>query len=226
MTRDRVETDRVQTDRAEADRAEADRAPVTESRVSATQADYYDRRRLRERFGGIDTPAALGGLFAAIGMLVFLAAIIAVTTLPFQLNAIDPDGNPVALEAAGLAVATVIILVAFFVGGWAAARIARFDGVINGIGVALWMLLLIAVSAAAGLFIEAEFGFLQRAGLPDWFSQLRGDVTSLAVAGSILGVAAVFLGSLLGGARGEAYNRRVETAMSDGRGTYVEREVR
>lgn len=196
----------------------------TDTRVF--EAGYpYETRTLGQRFGGVDTKAALGGLFAAIGVLVVLASLIAVTTLPYHLNAIDAEGNIVGLEVAGIALATVAVLLAFSVGGWAAARIARFDGVINGIGVALWMLLLVALSAAAGLLIEAEYGFLQRAGLPDWFSQLRGDVTMLAVVGAVLGVGAIFLGSVVGGAVGEAHNRRIGEFARQRQSTFVEREV-
>jgi hypothetical protein len=171
---------------------------------------------VRERFGGIDTPAALGGLFAAIGVLVLLATALAVTAIPFQINLFGTEGEVTEIGIAGVAVATFVVLTAFLVGGWAAARIARFNGVINGMGVALWMLLLVAVSAAVGIFLDARYNIFQRAGLPDWFSQIRGDdVTNLALLAAIVGVGAVIIGSVIGGAAGESYNRRVNTAIVD-----------
>jgi hypothetical protein len=173
-----------------------------------------DRRSVRDAFGGIDTPAALGGMFAAIGVLGTAAALLALTAIPFQLNAFDIEGNLTELEMAGVAVATLTVLLSFFVGGWVAARVARFDGVMNAIGVALWMLLLVAVSAVAGLYLDERYNLLQRTGLPDWFSQLRGDeMTALGVTAAILGVLAIIAGCLLGGAAGESYNQRVNRAL-------------
>ncbi len=192
-----------------------------ESRVRPAGPDYTS---VRERFGGIDTGAALGGMLAGLGMLVLLAALAAVAAIPLQINAFDIEGGVQELGMGGIAVATVVILVSFFVGGWAAARIARFDGVINGVGVALWMLLLVALSAAAGVFFDARYNLLQRAGLPDWFSQIRGeDVTTLAVVAAILAISALFVGCIIGGSVGEAYNRRVDSAMADTRTVPTER---
>ena len=197
---------------------------TTEQRLESTRSADRHYMGVRERFGGIDTPAALGGLMAAIGSLMLLLAILALTTLPLQINAIDIEGEIQELSGLGVAVAAVVILVSFFIGGWVAARIARFDGVINGVGVGLWMLLLVALSAAAGVFLDARYNLLQRAGLPDWFSQIRGDeVTTLAVVAAIVGVTAVFVGAILGGASGEGYNRRVDAALTDGTPVYTER---
>jgi amino acid transporter len=178
-----------------------------------------------ERFGGVDTPAALGGLFAALGMLAFLGALIAATSIPFQLNALDNEGNLQELAWGGIIVAALVVFAAFFFGGWVAGRMARFNGVMNGVGVGLWMLLLMAVSAAAGAFIEERYNILQPASLPDWFTQFRvEDLTTVAIVGGILGLLAIFLGAALGGSVGESYTREVDDALTD-RATVVETEV-
>lgn len=173
---------------------------------------------VRERFGGIDTPAAIGGLMAMLGALAFLAALIAAGagTLEYRLNAIDIDGNLQELELAGIVIAGFVVLASGFVGGWVAARMARFDGVINGIGAALWLLFLVAVFAALGAFVGVEYNAFQRAGLPDWFSQISGDeVTTMAVLGGVIGIATLFVGAGLGGMVGEGYNRKVNTALAE-----------
>lgn len=178
----------------------------------------HNTESIKERFGGIDTPAALSGMLAALGVIVFVGALIAAGAggLDYQLNAIDLEGNFEEVAIGGAIAAVLIVFVAFFVGGWAAGRIARFNGVMNGIGAALWMLLLIAVSGALGVFFGAEYNAFQQAGLPDWFSQFRGDdvTTAAVIAGAVL-IVAMFAGAAIGGAVGDAYNRRVDAALTD-----------
>ncbi|HSJ28812.1 MAG TPA: hypothetical protein VLB67_11420 [Acidimicrobiia bacterium] len=188
---------------------------MTTSYVRGTETDL---RTVKDRFGGIDTPAALGGLLALIGTLAFLGALIGAGAgeLSYQLNAIDIDGNLQEIEVLGLVIAGLVVLAASFVGGWVAARMARFDGVMNGIGVAIWLLLLVAVFAALGAFVGAEFNAFQRVGLPDWFSQFSADdVTAGVIVGGVVGIAALFIGAALGGFVGDAYNRRVDAAITD-----------
>lgn len=177
-----------------------------------------DTRSVRERFGGIDTPAALMGMFAALGVLVFLGALIAAGAggIDYQLNAIDVDGNLQEVEVLGAAMAFVIVLISFLLGGWAAGRMARYDGLMNGIGVALWTILVVAIFAALGAFLGAEYNALQQAGLPDWFSQLSGDdVTAGAILAAVLMTVAVFAGAMVGGHLGAGYHRKVDAALAD-----------
>jgi hypothetical protein len=165
-------------------------------------------------------------LFAALGMLAFLGALIAATSIPFQLNAFDVEGNLRELGWAGLAIGVLVVFASFFFGGWVAGRIARFNGVMNGAGVGLWMVLLMAVSATAGVFIQERYNILQSAALPDWFSQISGDdVTNLAIAGGILGLLAILVGTMLGGAMGAKYNQKVDAALTD-RSTLIDERVR
>lgn len=190
---------------------------MTRSQVRGAETDI---RSVRDRFGGIDTPAALGGMFALLGVLVFLSALIAAGagTIDLRLNAIDLEGNLQDMEIAGIVIAALVVFLASFVGGWVAGRMAHFDGVMNGAGAALWLLLLVAVFAALGVFLGEEYNAFQRAGLPDWFGQLAVDeLTTEIVIASIAGIVALFAGALLGGAIGEAYNRKVNAALTDER---------
>jgi hypothetical protein len=185
--------------------------------MTAGSENRAERRTVRERFGGVDTPAAIGGMTAMLGTLVFLASLIAAGagTLDYRLNAIDIDGNLQELEFVTVIIAGLVVLASGFVGGWVAARMARFDGVINGVAAAVWLVALVAVFAALGAFFGAEYNAFQRAGLPDWFSQITADdVTAMAVIGGLVGIATLFLGAALGGNVGEGYNRRVNRAIA------------
>lgn len=174
------------------------------------------REDFRTRMGGIDTPSALMGMFAALGVLVFLGALLGAGagSIPFQLNALDLEGNAVELAAMGILVAALVVFVSFLLGGWAAGRMARFDGGINGVASALWALLLIAIFAGLGAWVGAEYNAFQRVGLPDWFSQFRGDdVTTLGVVAAIAGIGAMFIGGYVGGEWGERFHGRVDSAL-------------
>ncbi|MGA7271146.1 MAG: hypothetical protein WB239_08750 [Acidimicrobiia bacterium] len=173
---------------------------------------------VRERFGGVDTPSAILGMLTALGVLVFLGALITAGAgnMPYQLNAYDIQGNLQALTIGGVAVAIVVVFVSFFVGGWSAGRMARYDGGINGIGVALWALLLVAIFAALGAWAGSEYNAFQQVGLPDWFSQIRGDdITLIAVISAAVAVVVMFVGAYLGGRMGELYHRKADAALAD-----------
>lgn len=188
---------------------------MTTRKIRGTETDL---RTAKDRFGGIDTPASLGGMFAMIGTLVFLGALIAAGAggLRYQLNAMDIEGNLQEIEIIGIVFASVVVLVASFIGGWVAARIARFDGVANGLGMAIWLLALVAVFAALGAFVGQQYNAFQRVGLPDWFTQVSTEeVTVNAIIGAIVGVVTLFLGAVLGGVVGDGYNRKVDAAMND-----------
>jgi hypothetical protein len=184
---------------------------------SDTRHNTTMRVPARERFGGVDTPSAIMGMFAALGVLVFLGALFGAgaASIPFQVNAIDVEGNAVELALGGVLIASVVVFVSFLLGGWAAGRMARYDGGINGLASSMWALLLIAVFAALGAWVGAEYNAFQRVGLPDWFSQLRGDdVTTLGVLGAVLAVVAMLLGSYLGGRWGAHYRAGADAAMA------------
>lgn len=177
---------------------------------------------VRERFGGVDTPAALMGMFTGLGVLVFLGALIAAGggAIEYQVNAIDIEGSVQELSVVGVVVAVIVVLASFFVGGIATGRMARYDGGVNGLAAATWALLLIAIFAALGAFVGEQYNAFQQAGLPDWFSQLRlssDAATTLGIVAAGASVVAMYVGAYLGGKLGETYHRRVDAALADRR---------
>ncbi len=172
---------------------------------------------VRDRFGGIDTPAALAGTMTALGVLVFLTALIAAgaATFTLQMDLLDVDGVYADFDAAGFVTAAVVVFASFVVGGWAAGRMARYDGGINGIATAIWMLVLVVGFAAAGAFIGEEYNAFAAADLPDWMSQVSSDdATAMGIAAAVIAVAVMFLGGWVGGRLGETWHRRVDAAVA------------
>lgn len=182
-------------------------------RIRGTEVDM---RGVRERFGGADVLAGILGMFAALGTLVFLGALLAAggAGLGYQLNQIDFDGNLQDVEIVGAIIAIVVVLASFFVGGWTAGRVARYDGGINGMGVALWFILLVAIFGALGAWVGQEYNAFAGVDLPNWFGQLGADeVTLKSIAGALAGIVAALLGGYLGGVVGDDYHQKADAAL-------------
>lgn len=182
-----------------------------------TESDQY-LSGVRERFGKADIVASILGMLTALGMLVFLGALIAAIAagIELQTNLINETGSLDEFELGGAIAAAGVVFVSFLVGGIAAGRISRYDGGMNGIGTALWFLLLLAVFAALGAWVGQEYNVFAGADLPNWVAQIDVDeVTTVAIVMSIVFVVVMFVGGYLGGRIGESYHRKVDAAILD-----------
>jgi uncharacterized membrane protein len=171
---------------------------------------------VRERYGKADLVASILGMFAAVGTLVFLGALFAAgtATIELQTNLLNQDGTLDEVETVGAIAAMVVLFVSFLVGGIAAGRMSRYDGGMNGMGTALWFLLLVTIFAALGAWVGEEYNAFALADLPNWVSQVDVEnVTTTAIVMSIVSVVVILLGGYLGGRIGDSYNRKVDEAL-------------
>lgn len=177
-----------------------------------------DVSEVYERFGKADLVASLVGMFAGLGVLVFLGALLAAgaDSIDFQLNLINEEGGLDEASILGLVVAAVVVFISFLVGGYAAGRMARYSGGLNWLGAGLWLILLVAVFAALGAWVGAEYNAFSQLDLPNWFSQIDTDeLTTMAVVATVVMVAATLAGGYIGGRIGETYHTRVDAALID-----------
>lgn len=177
-------------------------------RVDRTRRDV-GVAEARRQFGGLDVLATIGGLLAALGTLALLGGLAgAIGTVGYQLGEAGEDE----LSLGGLIAGIVVLLVAFFVGGWVAGRIARYDGGRNGLVTALWFVLLAAGLAALGAWLGDRYDVFADLELPQWFS---GDRTGVAaVASAVLGAVAALAAGWFGGKVGERYHRRADAMVA------------
>jgi uncharacterized membrane protein len=127
---------------------------------------------------------------------------------------INEEGTLDEASVVGLIVAAAVVFFSFMVGGFAAGRIARYNGGLNGMGAGLWMILLVAVFAGLGAWIGTEYNAFNRVDLPNWFAQIDVDeLTATVIVASAVLVAATLLGGYLGGRLGEIYHTRVDAAL-------------
>jgi uncharacterized membrane protein len=177
-----------------------------------------DISAVRDRYGKSDLLASVVGMFAGLGTLIFLGALIAAGAggIDFQLNLITEDGSLDEASVLGLVVAALVVFVSFIVGGYAAGRMAVDNGGLNGLGAGLWLILLVAVFAALGAWVGSEYNAFNRLDLPNWFSQIDvDDLTGEAIAASAALVAVTLAGGYIGGRLGEVHRARVDAALVD-----------
>lgn len=164
--------------------------------------------RQRRVFGGVKLGAAFFGWVTAIGMTVLLT--LGVLALMFGISVLmntDPDAatddaaaNTAAVSILAAILLTVIVYGAFLCGGYVAARMARFDGLFQGVAVLAW-----TVTVPLGLLVLALVVDL---GFRDVAQSLVPDLATAVLLLGALGVAA--LGAVSGGLLGERYHRRVD----------------
>lgn len=172
--------------------------------------------REKEEFGGMKFGAGFFGWLAATGMAVLLTALVAAvgTGLGYAGNIpANPGGADTrSMGLAGGVILLVIILVSYFCGGYVAGRMARFDGVKQGIAVWLWAII-VAVVVAVIAFIAGS-----QSNLPanlNGFPAIGVNQNTLTTAGIITAVAMAvisLIGAILGGLAGMRFHRKVDRA--------------
>ena len=196
--------------------------PVTASttrtdRVVVEDRDPYDGiREAKERYGGLDLPAVLSGMLVGLAMLLILAGLAsaAVGEIAFQTGV---DGNETELSVGALITAGVVLFVSFLIGGWAAGRMARYNGATNGFMVALTFVIFLGILAALGAIAGDAYNLFDnlrvaKADLPNWFS--ADTVTTGAIVSAIAFVVVTFLGATLGGLWGGRFHRRADEMIA------------
>lgn len=182
--------------------------PTTELPSEPETTDpYAGIAAARERFGGIDIPATLVGMLTALSATLILAGLVgaAVGAVGYQ-TGLEEDAQD--LSTWSVVGGVAVLFVAYLVGGWAAGRIARYDGARNGFATGIWTLLFAAILAGLGAWIGSDYDVFRNVELPQWFEE--DALTWPAIASGVGAIAAMFVGGAIGGKWGEWYHRRAD----------------
>jgi hypothetical protein len=180
-------------------------------------------RAARERYGGVDLPATLVGMLTALAVLVLLGGLIgaAIGLIGYQTGLEDSADD---LSVAGLIGGLVTLFIAFLIGGWAAGRMARYDGARNGLMTAVWAVVLAAILSTLGAILGDEYDIFRNVDLPQFFS--RAALTIGAIVSALVAIAVMLIAGLLGGKWGERYHRRADaTILATREGGFAPTEV-
>jgi hypothetical protein len=161
----------------------------------------------RRRFGGYDLPAAIAGMLAGLGTGVLLAGLAAAIG---DVGSQRDTGDTV-VSTSALATGLAVLLVSFLVGGWVAGRMARYDGVLNGMLSALLFVAVAAGLGALGHWLDAKYDFLGSVNLPSWFD---GPSDWTRATWAAIGIVVVVVAAGIGGALGTSYHRRADRVIA------------
>jgi hypothetical protein len=173
----------------------------------------YPVETARERYGGFTFAAAFFGWLVAVALTVLLAGVVgAVATAAgasLSVTQSQAEREAGTLGLAGAAALLLILLVAYFSGGYVAGRMSRFDGGRQGVGVWLLGLLVTILVAVLGAVFGAQYDVLDRVDLPS----LPVPLSTLTVGGAVALVAIVvgtLLAAVLGGKAGQRFHAKID----------------
>lgn len=190
-----------------------------EARSSVSQgAMAAARTRQREEFGGFHLGAVLLGWLVAGGVAVLLTAILSAAGGAVGLTEVSESqakSNAETVSLVGGIVLLVVLALAYYLGGYNAGRLSRFDGARQGLGVWIVGLLITVLLGAAGAIFGSKYNVLAKLDLP----RIPIDEGTLATGGLIALVAIVvltLLAAVAGGKAGERYHKKVDRAAYGG----------
>jgi hypothetical protein len=208
---------------------DADRGDNVDRPATHTQSDHVvvddttalDRRevvsRQKDAFGGMKLGSCFFGWLTASGTAVLLAALVTGVGAALGLTSDVDVTNPTPAQAESISfvggiVLLALIFVAYLAGGYVAGRMARFNGLRQGLGVWLWAVIMAILVAVAGWLAGAEFDIFAQVNSFPRLPVNEGTLTTEGIIVAIGVVAASLVGALLGGLAGMRYHRRVDRA--------------
>jgi hypothetical protein len=213
-----ADSDRTTVDeRTTADeRTARHRGAVTRGNGAATTAALQTARaRQRDEFGGMNWGASFFGWLVAVGVAALLTSLLVAAGAAVGLTVTEAESqattNTEEIGLGGGIALVVVLMIAYYAGGYVAGRMSRFDGARQGVGTWLIGLIVTIGLALAAVILGDEYNLLEQLNLP---ALAVGDET--LATGGIIALAAIVLGSLLaamfGGKVGERYHKRVDRA--------------
>lgn len=182
---------------------------ATKARV---EQELEDRRH--ERYGGFKLGAALLGWLTATGLSTILLAALSGAGAAFIASQLQEGTTALDVNRIGVATGLMLLLIsalAYFAGGYVAGRLARFDGVRQGVGVWLTAIAVALLATLAGAMFGANLDLLQQMNLSGINVDL-GSLTATGITTLILVLGVTLVSAVFGAKLGESYHRKVDQA--------------
>ena len=179
--------------------------------------------RQKEQYGGIKVGSAFFGWLTATGTGVLLTALVAAAGTAVGVTTGTSVGEAAgqatqgaeAVETVGLVggiVLLVVLFVAYYCGGYVAGRMARFNGLRQGVAVWLWAVVIALVVAVLASIAGNEYDVLSQLNSFPRIPVNTSDITSAGLIALAAVAAASLVGAILGGLAGMRFHRNVDKA--------------
>jgi magnesium-transporting ATPase (P-type) len=172
----------------------------------------------KEQFGGIKFGSAFFGWLTAIGLTVILSAL--ATAIGVGIGAANTsNANDAANQATENAqtigivsgiVLAIILFVAYYCGGYVAGRMARFDGVKQGVAVWLWGIIIAIILAILAAVAGNQFNVLSNLNGAPSIPVDGSALTASGLIGLAIAILVPLIGAILGGKAGMRFHRKVD----------------
>jgi hypothetical protein len=166
----------------------------------------------RREYGGMHWGSAFFGWLVAVGIAVLLSALLSAAGAAIgltQSSASQARSDAGTIGIVGGVLLLIVLLVAYYCGGYVAGRMGRFDGPRQGFAVWLIGLVVTVVLAVAGIVLGAKYNVLQQLNLPR-IPVSEGSLTT----GGVIALVAIVLGTVIaavaGGKAGTHFHRKVD----------------
>jgi hypothetical protein len=174
----------------------------------------------KARYGGISWGAAFFGWLSANGMAVILIALLSAGGLAFGLSdAVDSADQAADSATSGIGLGAgiallVVLFLAYLAGGYVAGRMARFDGIKQGLAVWVIGLVVVILLALAGVLFGSKFNVLNQLNLPR-IPVDEGTATTAGIISLVAVLVATLVGAVMGGLLGARYHRKIDRVGFD-----------
>ena len=192
-----------------------DRLDEAETRAEVRR-EGYGEGEARDRFGGTNWGSAFFGWLVAIAMAILLSSIVGAIATAIgasgQVSQTEAERAAGTIGLAAAAVLLVIMLIAYYTGGYVAGRMSRFHGGRQGLAVWLIGLVVTLVAVALGVIFGSQYNLLDRVDLP----RMPIPTDQLGTGGIVTAVVvlvATLLAAMSGSKVGQRYHNKVDRAV-------------
>lgn len=194
---------------------------MSQSLRSADSIRAERKQYLLDNFGGFFWGSDFIGFAVAMFFTIIFLGIVGaiVGSVGYQMGAHVPKlgsavpGSEQTLGIGALIGSLVAVFLAYLIGGYTAGRMARFDGLKNGIGVVIWTVIVAIILGIVGAVAGTKFNVASQLHLNiDRATLTTGGIISIAVT-----LIVMLLGAALGGSMGAAYHQKIDRAIDDQR---------
>jgi hypothetical protein len=173
--------------------------------------------RQREEFGGINWGAAFFGWLVAMGLAAILIAIVSAAGAAIGLTSVS--GSQATKNAATIGIGggiafVIVLMLAYYSGGYVAGRMSRFDGGRQGFSVWILGLIITLLFAAAGAIFSSKYNILASLNLPR-IPVKEGDLATGAAIALAVAAIGTLVTSIVGAMAGRRYHRKVDALGYD-----------